>query len=194
MLLARAGDDVALAEVIGRLRPLVRSKARSYFLAGGDHQDVVQEGMIGLYKAVRDYDHDKHPCFRAFADMCVTRQVLTAVKGATRLKHSPLNAYVPLDGPEEPGDDRPAGAVVVQVDDDPATHVTWQAEVDQLRSYCATVLTDLEADVLTRYVSGESYAVIAEDLGRHVKAVDNAVQRIRRKLGGYLDQRVAAAA
>lgn len=195
VVLARAGDDVALAELIGRLGPLVHSKARTYFVAGGDRQDVVQEGMIGLYKAVRDYDGARHPCFRAFADLCITRQVLTAVKGATRLKHSPLNAYVSLEGPGEGGDDQTwVGEVISDVRGDPATRLAWQADVDQLQSYCATVLSDLEADVLSRYVGGQSYAVIAEELGRHVKAIDNAVQRIRRKLGDYLDQRVATAA
>jgi RNA polymerase sporulation-specific sigma factor len=195
--LAAAGDDLALAELLDRFKPQVRAKARTYFLAGGDRQDVIQEGMIGLYKAVRDYDRSKHPSFRHFADLCVTRQVITAVKAATRRKHSPLNAYVPLDGPsagrEDDGDASGAMHELADERDDPSEHITSAAELAALREFCLAVLSELETEVLVRYVAGESYAVIATELGRHTKAIDNAVQRIKRKLEGYLERDVSAA-
>ena len=193
--LAAAGDDLALAELLERFKPQVRAKARTYFVAGGDRQDVIQEGMIGLYKAVRDYDRSKHPSFRHFADLCVTRQVITAVKAATRRKHSPLNAYVSLDGPTSPASEDSDQALMPELADeaaDPSFTVTSAAELAELREFCLTVLSELETEVLVRYVAGESYAAIAEALSRHTKAIDNAVQRIKKKLEGYLDRPVTA--
>ena len=196
-LVARAadGDDAALAELLERFKPQVRSKARTYFLAGGDRQDVIQEGMIGLYKAVRDYDQSRHPSFRHFAELCVTRQIITAVKAATRRKHSPLNAYVSLQGSSASGEDAEQDYLdqLADVDKAPADRITSAAELEQLRDFCLEVLSDLETDVLVRYVGGDSYAQIAEALGRHTKAIDNAVQRIKRKLESYLAERSLAA-
>lgn len=186
--LARDGDDGALGELVDRFRPHVASKARTYFLVGGDRQDVIQEGMIGLYKAVRDYDRSKHPSFRHFADLCVTRQVITAVKGATRHKHAPLNRYVSLSAPATTdGEDAEPDYAdrLADGDADPVVQVTSAAELAELRAFCRQVLSDLEAEVLTRYVAGDSYAEIADELGRHTKAIDNAVQRIKRKLEAY---------
>lgn len=195
--LAAGGSDDALAELLKRFKPAVRAKAKTYFLAGGDRQDVIQEGMIGLYKAVRDYDRSKHPSFRHFADLCITRQVITAVKRATRRKHSPLNAYVSLDTPaSSPEDDGPATEYMGEMaepDVDPALHITSAAELAQLKSFCLEVLSDFETDVLIRYVAGETYQTIAEALGRHTKAVDNAIQRVKHKLEGYLLERAVAA-
>lgn len=188
---ARAGDDQALAQLLDRFKPAVRAKTRTYFLSGGDHQDVIQEGLIGLYKAVRDYDRSKHPSFRHFADLCITRQIITAVKGANRRKHAPLNAYVSLTGPVSQEDDEGLEFREKIADDgqDPLHAVTAQGDVERLRTFCAEVLSDLETEVLIRYVAGDSYAVIAEELGRQAKAIDNALQRIKRKLEAYLDQR-----
>lgn len=191
--LAVAGDDTALNELLHRFRPLVHAKARTYFLAGGDRQDVIQEGMIGLYKAIRDYDRARHPRFGHFADLCVTRQVITAVKGATRHKHTPLNRYVSLHGPKGLfADDEREPDLAERIPDvapDPADRVTSAAELAQLKSFCAQVLSDLESEVLIRYVNGETYGDIAAELGRHTKAIDNAIQRIKRKLEVYVEAR-----
>ncbi len=192
---AAAGDDGALGELLDRFKPQVRSKARTYFVAGGDRQDVIQEGMIGLYKAVRDYDQSRHPSFRHFAELCVTRQIITAVKAATRRKHSPLNAYVSLHGSSTSGEDGEPDYLdeLADADKDPADRITSAAELAQLRDFCLEVLSELETEVLVRYVAGDSYARIADELGRHTKAIDNAVQRIKRKLESYLVQRTEAA-
>jgi RNA polymerase sporulation-specific sigma factor len=188
---ARTGDEAALAELLRRFRPQVRAKAKTYFLSGGDRQDVIQEGMIGLYKAVRDYDRSKHPSFRHFADLCVTRQVITAIKGANRRKHAPLNAYVSLTGSVSHEDDSDMEYRERIADDgqDPIHKITSATDLDQLRSFCAEVLSDLETEVLVRYVSGESYSDIAVELGRHAKAIDNALQRVKRKLEQYVEER-----
>ncbi|WP_108664766.1 RNA polymerase sporulation sigma factor SigH [Euzebya rosea] len=188
---ARTGDEAALAELLRRFRPQVRAKAKTYFLSGGDRQDVIQEGMIGLYKAVRDYDRSKHPSFRHFADLCVTRQVITAIKGANRRKHAPLNAYVSLTGSVSHEDDSDMEYRERIADDgqDPIHRITSATDLDQLRSFCAEVLSDLETEVLVRYVSGESYSDIAVELGRHAKAIDNALQRVKRKLEQYVQER-----
>lgn len=184
--LAAAGDDHALAELLRRLNPIVRAKTKTYFLAGGDRQDVIQEGLIGLYKAVCDYDQTKHPSFRHFAELCVTRQVISAVKSATRHKHSPLNAYISLSSPAPNESDVDCWPQLADADADPAAQVESVAAVLHLRSLCDNVLTDLEKEVLIGYVQGDSYAVIAARLGRSSKAVDNAVQRIKHKLKGRL--------
>ena len=188
---ARTGDEAALAELLRRFRPQVRAKAKTYFLSGGDRQDAIQEGMIGLYKAVRDYDRSKHPSFRHFADLCVTRQVITAIKGANRRKHAPLNAYVSLTGSVSHEDDSDMEYRERIADDgqDPIHKITSATDLDQLRSFCAEVLSDLETEVLVRYVSGESYSDIAVELGRHAKAIDNALQRVKRKLEQYVEER-----
>lgn len=184
--LAAFKDDQALAELVRRLTPVVHSKTKTYFLAGGDRQDVIQEGLIGLYKAVCDYDQTKHPSFRHFADLCVTRQVISAVKRATRHKHAPLNAYTSLSAPTSGETDTESWSQLADAASDPAGQVESVAAVLHLRSVCDDVLTDLEKEVLAGYVQGDSYAVIAARLGRSNKAVDNAVQRIRCKLEGRL--------
>jgi RNA polymerase sporulation-specific sigma factor len=181
--LVRDGDDEALIALLERYRRFARAKARSYFLVGGDREDVVQEAMIGLYKAVRDYDRGYESSFRSFADLCITRQILSAVKAATRQKHVPLNAYVPLDRPESPDSNRPIGDLLAVTDaDDPLRLIVQSDELAHLRAIVDEVLSGLEADVLDLYVNGCSYQEIAETLGRHVKSVDNALQRVKRKL------------
>ncbi|MGH3665114.1 MAG: RNA polymerase sporulation sigma factor SigH [Egibacteraceae bacterium] len=192
-LVARAWreDGQALEALLRRYRGFVRLKARSYFLAGGDREDVVQEGLIGLYKAVRDFDAGKGVSFRAFADLCVTRQIITAVKTATRQKHAPLNTYVSLHLPSH-HDDEPESEVldtVVAQADDPCDRVVSNHEVALLEAYFGRTLSDLEAEVLRRYLAGQSYAEIALGVGRHTKAIDNALQRIKRKVEVYLQER-----
>lgn len=193
--LARAGDDVALAALLTRYRGLARAKARAYFLVGADREDIVQEAMIGLYKAIRDYDLGPDSIFRAFADMCVTRQVISAVKAATRHKHGPLNTYVSLTRPvggDEDGDRVLADTLVLPTTQDPAELVISAQRIRNLQAHLDDVLSDLEVEVLRLYVDGNSYVEIAETLQRHVKAIDNALQRIKRKLDVHLRQRELA--
>ncbi len=189
-----AGEDAALDALLERYRPFVRVKARAYFLVGADQEDVIQEGMIGLYKAIRDFESHHTASFRSFADLCITRQIISAVKSATRHKHSPLNRSVSLELPA--GDEEDGGTTVgdrVAVDPrDPADSVADRDELDELRERFNEVLSDLEADVLRRYMDGQTYQEIAEALNRRVKAIDNALQRIKRKVDEELGERPAA--
>jgi RNA polymerase sporulation-specific sigma factor len=189
---ARGGDDRAIETLLQRYRHFARAKARSYFLAGADKEDIVQEGMIGLYKAVRDFQPDKNTAFRAFAELCITRQIITAIKTATRQKHIPLNSYVSLNRPVgvEGEDDRPlADALVAHELLDPAELVISAEEIEGIKISMGRVLSELETEVLQLYVEGKSYQEIADILGRHVKSVDNALQRIKRKLEQHLSTR-----
>src|SRR4051794_2747894 len=190
---ARDGDDRALCELLEKYRGFARSKARSYFLVGADREDIVQEGMIGLYKAIRDYNPDLQTSFRAFAELCVTRQIITAIKTATRQKHGPLNNYVSFSRPvgSDDGDgERVLGDVIPTVAiSDPADLVISAERIRALQAHFDEVLSDLETEVLRLYVEGKSYQEIAERLQRHVKSIDNALQRIKRKLEGHLRER-----
>ena len=190
ILKARAGDDAAVHELLDRYRVLARSKARSYFLVGSDRDDVVQEGMIGLYKAIRDFNPDKGASFRTFAELCVTRQIVTAVKGATRMKHAPLSTSVSLDKPVG-GDegDKLGDLIPALASADPATAVVSADQLRALQRHFDEVLSDLEQQVLRHHVEGKSYDQIAAMLQRHVKSVDNALQRIKKKLQAHLDER-----
>ncbi len=189
---ARHGDQVALAELLARYRRFVRVKARSYFLVGGDRDDIIQEGLIGLYKAIRDYEDGHDTSFRSFAELCITRQILTAIKTATRQKHVPLNTYVSFErssgGGEEAG--RTLGDTIPDhADADPLRQLIDSDELRELRELFRELLSSLESEVLNLYVEGCSYQEIAEVLGRHVKSVDNALQRIKRKLEQHLRER-----
>ena len=192
---ARDGDERCLETLIARYRNFARSKARSYFLSGADKEDVVQEGMIGLYKSIRDFHLDQETPFRAFAELCISRQILTAIKTANRNKHQPLNRSVSLDAPIY-GDEgeRSVGETVPSKEiTDPAELVISAEEIEALRETMRENLTQLEGDVLTLYMAGKSYEEIAATLGNHVKSIDNALQRIKRKLQQHLDQRDALA-
>jgi RNA polymerase sporulation-specific sigma factor len=190
----RNGDDYALRELIDRYRGFARSKSRTYFLAGADREDVVQEGMIGLYKAIRDYDTGQDTPFRAFADMCISRQILTAIKTANRNKHQPLNSSISLDAPVQTGTGKGSVGDVLVLDyvADPADVVISHEEVKHLSATMRASLTRLETDVLNLYMEGRSYEEIAGALGNHVKAIDNALQRIKRKLQRYIEERELA--
>jgi RNA polymerase sporulation-specific sigma factor len=190
---ARSGDDRAIETLIERYRNFARSKARTYFLSGADREDVVQEGMIGLYKAIRDFDAEQETPFRAFAELCVSRQILTAIKTANRNKHQPLNRSMSLDAPiHGPEGERPAADSVEARDvADPAELVISAEEIEALRETMRVNLTRLEGDVLSLYMAGRSYEQIAAALGNHVKSIDNALQRIKRKLQKHLDDRDA---
>jgi RNA polymerase sporulation-specific sigma factor len=188
---ARDGDIEALEYLINKYRNFVRAKARSYFLIGADREDIIQEGMIGLYKAVRDFRSDKLSSFRAFAELCVTRQIITAIKTATRQKHIPLNSYVSLNKPlyEEDSDrtlmDILSGIKVT----DPEDLIIDREEFGDIEEKMGELLSDLEWKVLMFYLDGRSYQEIAGDLNRHVKSIDNALQRVKRKLERYLESR-----
>jgi RNA polymerase sporulation-specific sigma factor len=199
--LARAAqsgsEDAAIAEatLLTRYRSFVRAKARSYFLVGGDEQDVIQEGMIGLFKAIRDYDSAEQMSFRGFAELCVTRQLITAVKSATRFKHGPLNTYVSFSrtvGDDDEGERVLADVLPASPQDDPAERLNSAERVRDLQAYVDDALSDLEVEVLRMYVEGRSYVEIAEILSRRTKSVDNALQRIKRKIDGHLREREVA--
>ena len=190
----QVGDVDALVVLLDRYRRFAHGRARTYFLIGADNDDIEQEGMIGLYKAVRDFRPDRQSSFRAFAEMCITRQVLTAVKTATRRKHQPLNSYVSLSGAGS-GDDSGERTVDDLLRDhhgiDPADEIVSRERLDDMRQSMADVLSGLETEVLRLHVDGKSYQEIGERLGRHVKSVDNALQRIKRKLDAHLQPQAA---
>ncbi len=185
------GDGAALDYLINKYRNFVRAKARSYFLIGADREDIIQEGMIGFYKAIRDFRNDKLSSFRAFAELCVTRQIITAIKTATRQKHIPLNSYISLNKPiyDEDSDrtllDVLSGAKVT----DPEELVISREEFIDIEKKMEEILSDLEWRVLMNYLDGKSYQEIAADLNRHVKSIDNALQRVKRKLERYMENR-----
>lgn len=189
----RSGDDRCLEILLARYRNFARSKARSYFLAGSDKEDVVQEGMIGLFKAIRDFDLAQETPFRAFAELCISRQILTAIKTANRQKHQPLNSSISLDAPAYGDDqsDRSVGdhLVASTASSDPVELVISAEEIEAIRDSMTETLTDLEGDVLRLYMDGKSYEEIAGALGNHVKSIDNALQRIKRKLQRHLVSR-----
>ena len=191
------GDMAALTVLLERYRRFARAKARGYFLIGADNDDVEQEGLIGLYKAVRDFRDDRQASFRAFAELCITRQIITAIKTATRQKHQPLNQYVSISGVRG-GDDPGERTVERLLDDhnvaDPADEVVSSERMGAMRDSMANLLSGLEVDVLRLYVEGRSYQEIGEELGRHVKSIDNALQRIKRKLEVHLAERDEAEA
>ncbi|WP_188433177.1 RNA polymerase sporulation sigma factor SigH [Kroppenstedtia guangzhouensis] len=187
----RADDRAALEQLIHKYKNFVRAKARSYFLIGADHEDIVQEGMIGLFKAIRDFRGDKLASFKAFAELCITRQIITAIKTATRQKHIPLNSYVSLDKPiyDEDSDRTLMDILTGGRASDPEELYINQEEFDDIEDKMSQILSDLERQVLMLYLDGRSYQEIAVDLKRHVKSIDNALQRVKRKLERYLEVR-----
>lgn len=190
---AREGDDAALEYLINKYKNFVRAKARSYFLIGADREDIIQEGMIGLYKAIRDFRMDKLSSFRAFAELCITRQIITAIKTATRQKHIPLNSYVSLNKPiyDEDSDRTLLDVISGSKISDPEELIISREEFDDIEEKMGEILSSLEWKVLMSYLEGKSYQEIAEDLQRHVKSIDNALQRVKRKLERYLEKREA---
>jgi len=187
----REGDSDALEYLINKYRNFVRAKARSYFLIGADREDIIQEGMIGLYKSIRDFKGDKFSSFKAFAELCITRQIITAIKTATRQKHIPLNSYVSLDKPiyDEDSDRTLMDVICGSRVSDPEELIINQEEFVGLEDKMSEILSDLERKVLMLYLDGRSYQEIAVDLKRHVKSIDNALQRVKRKLERYLEDR-----
>ena len=178
--LAQAGDGAALEFLLNKYKNFVRTKARSYFLIGADHEDIVQEGMIGLYKAIRDFKSEKLTSFRAFAELCVTRQ-----------KHIPLNSYVSLNKPiyDEESDRTLLDVISEEVPSDPEAMLIDREDLSFIEGRIGEMLSDLEKQVLVLYMEGKSYVEISRAMGRHVKSVDNALQRIKRKLQKYLEKK-----
>lgn len=187
--LCRENDALAVEFLLNKYKNFVRSKARSYFLIGADHEDIVQEGMIGLYKAIRDFRPEKLSSFRAFAELCITRQIITAIKTATRQKHIPLNSYVSLNKPlyDEESDRTLLDVCAEGHSSNPEELIISQEDVRGIHQRIDEVLSDLEQEVLAAYLDGKSYQEIADNLGRHVKSIDNALQRVKRKLEKYME-------
>ncbi|MFL5966345.1 MAG: RNA polymerase sporulation sigma factor SigH [Gaiellaceae bacterium] len=186
VLRARNGDGGAMDVLIRRYTGFVRLKASSYFLAGGDSEDLIQEGLIGLYKAVRDFRSDKETSFRSFAELCVTRQIITAIKTATRFKHAPLNTYVSFShtpaGQESDSECTLGDALPGPLVDEPSVCVISTQELQSLVFTLGTGLSKLESDALRLYLEGSSYEEMAEELGCDTKTIDNALQRVKRKV------------
>src|SRR6266699_3547939 len=186
VLRARNGHEVALDQLIRRYTGFGRLKASSYFLAGGDSEDLIQEGLIGLYKAVRDFRSDKETSFRSFAELCVTRQIITAIKTATRFKHAPLNTYISFShtpaGQESDSECTLGDALPGPGVDEPSICVISTEELQSLVFTLGSGLSQLEADALKLYLEGSSYEQMAEDLECDTKTIDNALQRVKRKI------------
>jgi RNA polymerase sporulation-specific sigma factor len=187
---SRAGSNKALEYLINKYKGFVRAKARTYFLIGADREDIIQEGMIGLYKAIRDFREDKLSSFRAFAELCITRQIITAIKTATRQKHIPLNSYVSLNKPifDEESDRTLMDILSEESVNDPEEMVINREEYSGIEAKMGEILSSLECEVLSLYLQGRSYQEIAHELDRHVKSIDNALQRVKRKLEKYLEE------
>lgn len=190
---AQGGDADAFDVLVERYRRFVRSRSRGYFLVGGDRDDLEQEALIGFYKSVRDFRPEHQASFRSFAELCINRQLITAIKTATRKKHVPLNQSISFSATRSEDDDRSDEDLLVAFDpqSDPLEQLVAREDVTATHAVLAASLSELEVEVLTRYVNGASYEAIADELGRHVKAVDNALQRVKRKLAQHLaDQAV----
>ncbi len=190
--LAKTGHPEATRRLLSKYHHFVRVKANSYFLAGGDGEDLIQEGYIGLYKAIRDYRFDRLASFRSFAELCVTRQIITAIKTASRQKHNPLNTYISFSHSPSRGDyeDRTLADVLPSGrTSDPVQQVISAEEVGSLTACLLRLLSPLESHVLRHYLEGHSYEVIAERIGHDSKTVDNALQRIKRKVSLHLESR-----
>lgn len=187
----REGDERALNYLLCKYENFVKAKAKSYFLIGADKEDIYQEGMIGLFKAIRDYKDDKLASFKVFAELCVTRQIITAVKTATRQKHIPLNTYVSLNKPiYDEESDRTLLDIISGIKvSDPEELIIDREEMEKLEKQIEEVLSSLEMEVLNSYLDGKSYQEIASDLDRQAKSIDNALQRVKRKLEKCLEQR-----
>ena len=187
----KKGDLRAEEYLINKYENFVRMKAKSYFLIGADREDIYQEGMIGLYKAIRDFKPDKLASFKAFVELCVTRQIITAIKTATRQKHIPLNTYISLNKPiyEEESDRTLLDVISSMKITDPEELLISKEEMNCIEKEIGKVLSDLEMEVLMSYLDGKSYQEIACDLDRHAKSIDNALQRVKRKLEKCLNNR-----
>jgi RNA polymerase sporulation-specific sigma factor len=188
--LASSGDEDALNFLLSKYKSFARNKARSYFIMGADREDIIQEGMIGLFKAIRDYNPERQSSFYTFADLCITRQIITAVKTATRKKHIPLNSYVSIYKPEEQQSDRSLLDTLPKTSDlNPESIFIDKEGKIEIQQKILKILSPLERQVLLLYLNNKPYDHIANEIGRDTKTVDNALQRVKKKLGGYLESR-----
>ncbi|MFN3478638.1 MAG: RNA polymerase sporulation sigma factor SigH [bacterium] len=184
VMLAKKGNKKAISMLINKYKNFVRARSKFYFIIGADKEDIIQEGLIGLYKAIRDYNPDKKTSFRAFAELCIMRQIITAIKTATRQKHTPLNSYVSLNKPlfEENGERVLSDVIVSTRNVNPEeVYITLELTKD-IKEKMKKYLSSLEARVLAEYLRGLSYQEVAKTIGKHIKSVDNALQRIKRKI------------
>lgn len=193
--LAKRGCEHATEHLLTKYRNIVEGKARAYFLIGADHEDIVQEGMIGLFKAIRDFRGDKLLPFRAFAELCISRQIFTAIKAATRQKHIPLNSYVSLQANlyDSDSDRTLLDTLAERAMAGPEDLVITQQFSDDLRRHIKNDLSELESAVLKNHLEGKSYQEIAAELDRRVKSIDNALQRAKRKIGKSIRKLMSAA-
>ena len=191
VLKAKGGNKLAQEKIINKYEQFVRNKAKSYFLIGADKEDIYQEGMIGLYKAIRDFNPEKLTSFKGFAELCITRQIITAIKTATRQKHIPLNTYVSLNKPmyEEESDRTLLDVIEGLTVSDPEELIIGREEVNHIEKEISKVLSELELEVLMSYLDGKTYQEIACDLDRQAKSIDNALQRVKMKLEKCLNIR-----
>ena len=191
VLKAKVGNKLAQEKIINKYEQFVRNKAKSYFLIGADEEDIYQEGMIGLYKAIRDFNPEKLTSFKGFAELCITRQIITAIKTATRQKHIPLNTYVSLNKPmyEEESDRTLLDVIEGLTVSDPEELIIGREEVNHIEKEISKVLSELELEVLMSYLDGKTYQEIACDLDRQAKSIDNALQRVKKKLEKCLNIR-----
>mgnify|MGYP002627631394 CR=1 FL=1 len=187
VLKAKGGNKLAQEKIINKYEQFVRNKAKSYFLIGADKEDIYQEGMIGLYKAIRDFNPEKLTSFKGFAELCITRQIITAIKTATRQKHIPLNTYVSLNKPmyEEESDRTLLDVIEGLTVSDPEELIIGREEVNHIEKEISKVLSELELEVLMSYLDGKTYQEIACDLDRQAKSIDNALQRVKKKFFKY---------
>lgn len=186
---AASGDRIALEYIMSKYKNFVRVKAKSYFLIGADKDDILQEGMIGLYKAIRDFDESKAHSFRAFAEVCITRQIITAIKTATRQKHIPLNTYVSLSKPiyDEESERTLLDIITANMITNPEELIISKEELKNIENKINSLLSSLEQEVLGLYLNGKSYQEIADIIGKEPKSIDNALQRVKRKLEKHLE-------
>ena len=188
-IMAQNGDVGATEYILEKYKGLVKARARAYFLIGADREDIIQEGMIGLYKAIRDFPADKQSSFSAFADLCATRQIVTAIKTATRLKHIPLNNYVSLNKPvyEDESEKTLIDIVAQTIVSDPEQIVINEESYNHVSAEIFKCLSKFEKNVLDLYLEGKTYQEISVLLKRTPKSIDNALQRIKRKLESQLE-------
>lgn len=187
--LAQKNDNEAMDTIIERYKNFVRGKGRTYFLIGADKEDIIQEGMIGLFKAIRDFDPNKQAQFRSFAELCVTRQMITAIKSATRQKHIPLNTYISLSRPvyEDESEKTLLDLVSLHYVSDPEQIFINEENLGNTEKEINDILSDLEKSVLELYINGKSYAEIGAVLNKEPKSIDNAIQRVKRKIAAKLN-------
>lgn len=193
VILSRCGDKNATAFLIDKYKYIVKAKSRTYFLIGADRDDVIQEGMIGLYKAIRDYQNDKSMAFKTFAELCIIRQVITAIKNATRQKHIPLNSYISLNRKvyDDDSDKTYIDMISDQVVPDPEQLLIRKEEFSGIENKIGEILSDFELEVLSHYLKGKAYIEIAKKLNKPVKSVDNALQRIKKKVEKHVFEKSA---